>query len=194
MAGKQVWLLRIKMKACLTLFCWLFSVCISFAVTWTFHGTKDNYSIVYILSGLGPGPGYDPLGVMQWDWNYDQEFPQWADSGLATTRDAQGNYIWSGYSDSLTLTTPDKTAWVSEIDLSGPADNYSGRVSIWSNPVESIVPPGEYWLDFDSTGTIRLSTTQPSDFGKWAWDGSLNPSWVEPLAVHGKGKALGHGK
>lgn len=173
------------MKTVITL---LFSFCISsFSANWTFHGTKDNYSVVYVLSGLGPGPGYDPIGIMQWDWTYDQEFPEWADSGLAITRDADGNYVWSGYADSLILTTSDETAWVSEIDLSGAADNYSGRISLWNNPTTSLVPPGEYWVDFASDGTARISTTQPSDFGKWAWDGSINPSWTAAKKGFGKG-------
>lgn len=48
----------------------------------------------------------------------------------------------------------------------------------------------EYWIDFASDGTARIATTQPSDFGKWAWDGSINPSWIALK----KGFAKGHNK
>lgn len=54
---------------------------------------------------------------------------------------------------------------------------------------------GDVWVDFDASGIPQIREgAQPSDFGKYLSDSSINPSWIEPLSVHGKGKALGHSK
>lgn len=57
--------------------------------------------------------------------------------------------------------------------------------------------PGEYWIDWTFDGLIRISSSQPVDFGKWEWDGSVNPYWIPPLLpqpLPGKHLAKGHSK
>jgi hypothetical protein len=40
------------------------------------------------------------------------------------------------------------------------------------------------------TQVVRVSPNAPQDFGKYEWDGSINPNYVEPLGAkkHGKKK------
>lgn len=155
------------------------------AATWTFHGTKDNYSYVYLWQ---PAGGSGAAVQLQWDWNWDRLFPASADSGTQFITAAAGT-DWTGYSDVLTVDI-DPAFQVTVIDISGPATGYNGLTE-WLFPYSppSGPQPGEYWIDFASDGTGRVSTSEPSDFGKWAWDGSINPNYVAPLAVkkhHGK--------
>lgn len=182
----------------------LLSVLVCFAVqaaTWTIHAFKDNYTHVSILS-----PGGWPSGVfgqgsegnlwfigVDWDWNWDQLYPDNADSGAyVDTMQIDGSYSntsYLGYQDTWGFDPPtvtglfwDATTPTTQIFISGGAPDYGGGVSASFNDY----PPSEVWIDFASDGTLRLSTSLPPDFGKWAWDGSLNPNYVAPLAIHGK--------
>ena len=66
----------------------------------------------------------------------------------------------------------------------------------WSDRDMGDTTVGEYWVDWASDGTIRITNSAPADFGKWLGDGSINPLYVEPmpLAPPKKGKAKGHNK
>lgn len=149
------------------------------AATWTIHGFRDNAAGIGFLTSDLHARGTS----FQWDWTWDQLYPESTDSGLYFTT----NDVWyrqTEYQDTLTADVPEEQlcyyAWVS-----GPAPDYN-----WGEYIAypTLGDPGEYWIDFSSDGTLRWSSTQPADFGKWAWDGSVNPSWVEPLARKGHGK------
>lgn len=158
---------------------------------WTLHGCKDNYLQVRWIADQNP-PFYWG-GTMDFDWTWDQLYPDQSDSGIQTW-DLSGSTSWTGYSDALSLDVPDLArCWNAYQSGSGP--NYDGW-NDWSLYWETMVA-GEYWIDFAPDGAVRISTTSPSDFGKWAWDGSVNPSWVEPPlapAQQGKRLAKGHNK
>lgn len=155
----------------------------SMAATWTVHGFRDNWlwvdfhwydqenSYVYVYE------------YAFWDYDWDAVNPQYADSGWGRWTDT-GNTDIVEYRDVWVFDMPDG-AWCSWIDLSGPAPDYSNDLS---SSGEEMAVPGEYWIDFGQDSSMRVSTIQPSDFGKWAWDGSVNASWVEPLAKKGHGK------
>lgn len=64
------------------------------------------------------------------------------------------------------------------------APDFLGGSSVVGPPI-----PGEYWVDWDSFGTIRIRGIQPGDFGKYLHDGSINPNYVTPLV-----KDKGHKK
>lgn len=170
------------------------------AQTWTIHGAKDNY--LYIQSD-GPSLEFgDNFWALQWfehgqwDWAFDQDFPDYSDSGISTFvfdgSDQYSQSSWSGYSNVLIFDIPElMTGPISLIraTLTGPYPDYYGD---WS---EYILPSygGEYWIDFSEVGIVRISTSQPNDFGKWAWDGSINPNYVEPISPlkSNRGKHLG---
>lgn len=155
------------------------------AALWTFHGCKDNWSAVRLRQASWPDPTTHEYFIY-WDHTWDLMYPELADSG-STYRDANQNllsYVQEGYLDTYSLDIP-SDYYVFMADVYGPAPDYSGNGNELSS---SFAWPGEYWIDFDATGSPRVSMTQPSDFGKWAWDGSVNPSWFEPLAKKGHGK------
>lgn len=154
------------------------------AATWTFHGVKDNYSYVNLWQ---PAGGSGVAVQLQWDWNWDQLFPSSADSGVQYINAGIGTH-WTGYADTLTVDI-DPSFQVTVIDVSGPAPGYNGLTE-WLFPYNppSGPQPGEYWIDFASDGTGRISTSAPTDFGKWAWDGSINPNYVAPLNTKGHKK------
>lgn len=163
-----------------------------FCETWVFHGCKDNYSEALFYEDISNGSMY----ALRWDWNYDQEYPTWADSGIS--------FNWenaSGYNDTLTFECPSGYILYG-IAVSAPWPDYNNGQLFgyqWDyqlhKPAQYNIPSGEYWVDFASDGTGRLSITQPADFGKWAWDGSINPSWIEPeTAILQHGKKIGHVK
>lgn len=166
--------------ACCVLF---LSGIMSHAATWTFHGVKDNYSAVVIQNA-------NPVVFASWEFVGDFYEPQYACSGAQFWNGSS----WSdptGYSDTISFSVSDEcrmTCWV----VSGPYPDYEGWY-LWSVPFWSEgMTPGEYWIDFALDGTARINTTQPSDFGKWAWDGTINPSWVEPVSLKGKGHTKRH--
>lgn len=154
------------------------------AAEWIFHGCKDNYSAV-TWTDLGQPTTYL---CMSWDWLWDQTGLGPIDSGTRTLVSGGYDSGYSGYAESLTLDVPDGFVFLTCMVTSGYPD-YNGN---WDNVPFPLVS-GEYWLDMDSTGTPRLSTSRPEDFGKWAWDGSVNPNWVEPMSTR-PGRRLGHKK
>lgn len=167
------------------LVCFLFW-CQVVEAAWTFHGAKDNWLGV-VFYGVDPVTDNPTEYVNNWDWTYDQLYPSTPDSGFWTFDYVTEVYtppsgVWS---EIWTFSPPNGVALYS-IDLSGPANDYLGDV-YWLHPV---INEGEYWVDFDSGGQGRISIIQLADFGKWAWNGSINPSWTAAK----KGFAKGHNK
>jgi hypothetical protein len=193
----------------------VFCSCSVSASTWTVHNWKDNFlSLSWRtewtqLSCGGTstfGSGY--IAGATWDFAFDQEYPEWASSGYGSSAlQCDGGYAGirvDGYSDSYTVSIPVGT-FDGPVISGGGTDVVSsscwltGGYPDWAGGGSfSLLTPGEYWIDFAPDTAIRISTTQPADFGKWAWDGSVNPSWVEPLsaspAKSQHGKKLGHSK
>lgn len=168
------------MNFILSLVCLLFVTVQAVASTWTLHASKDNYSLIGFRFGIPLGSQTSVI------WNYD--VPD--SSGILLDDFSSGGDVvtWDHlrYQDVWSIDLADDWNWI-VLSISGPDPNYEG----WQ--VATIYPPysaGEYWLDFDSGGILRFSATQPSDFGKWAWDGSINPSWTAAK----KGFAKGHNK
>lgn len=88
------------------------------------------------------------------------------------------------------------------VQVSGNTFTYSGSLLFNAVYIEGPFPDflggdtftglieGEYWLDVvPGGGHGRISTSQPVDFCKYLWDGSLNPNYVAPLT-----KSKGHKK
>lgn len=182
------------------------------ATTWTIHGCKDNllqvsaYSNYVTLSnGVRKISGYEWFSWAWWDYYWDIAFPEYADSGSEcriigfwSYRILHSNYAYSdvqvicvgeGHPDAPIVSLTEDV-WC-EAWISGPYPDYAGGLYVII-PVEG----GEFWIDFDETGNGRLSTYCSSDFGKWAWDGSINPSWVEPplAPVERTKRGKGHNK
>lgn len=191
------------------LFTCLLGIMSGMSSEWTIHNSRDNcltVSIatnwVQVVEGNTIGAGFLYETSAYWDFGHDALFPEevwsYSYSSVFSVSDPIETYT-SGYSDvqvlrcsgSTTATILDEGGGgYNDIWLCGPYPDYLGVLHS-EMPWES----GEYWIDFASDLTVRISTTQPSDFGKWAWDGSINPSWVEPpLApvTHKRGK--GHNK
>lgn len=59
----------------------------------------------------------------------------------------------------------------------------------------SISNYSDIWVDWSNIpfSEPRITTQKPEDFGKWAWDGSINPNYVEPVGPlkSTRGKHLG---
>lgn len=171
------------MKKTVSIFALIALCACSWAATWTIHGSKDNW----LLFQVGHESDYPQSWEWaQWDFWNDQQYPEFADSG----------FFWSQRHEDQTVNYTNLLGWRESFTLEaqnpvviGPvtfaSGDYSGYVEL--NP-ELFSTPDEYWIDFAADGTVRISTIQPYDFGKWAWDGSVNPSWVEPLAKKGHGK------
>lgn len=193
------------MKAILIWILSAFSGLVAQAQTWTVHAVKDNYTDAYVVGPLGFYP--DGFVIITWcydlafDWDWDRLNPENAYSGVYPTvwvgGENDGSYVTTtsilGWSSSFTVedlpiegVTLDTSRMNICVTITGPAPDYFGgwqTVNIYGTQ-----NGGEWWLDFGSDGIIRTLTYQPDDFGKWAWDGSINPSWVEPLAKKGHGK------
>lgn len=137
----------------------------------------------YILHAA-QGVGLIDVNWDSWHWEvtYGVDNGAWAGEADAwfMCDDNGPNYVQQGAT--CTAFVPD--------GLQGEFWGWSYAPEFLQTLTSRTVPPdgGEFWLDFDPEGP-RVSPTQPADFGKWAWDGSVNPSWVEPLAKksHGKG-------
>lgn len=154
----------------------------TWASTVTIHGCKDNYLIL----------NYDDSNwsaQLVWDWTWDNQNPDsiWSGEYTWTFYPEYSEYWSGGYADTLTLSIPSQYGYCSYGEIAGP--NYENR----GNRVYLSTPnSGEVWVDFSEDGNARISISQPADFGKWAWDGSVNPSWIEPTPPmfkkqHGKG-------
>lgn len=180
---------------------------------WVIHGFKDNYlqvmlgsEMTYLQCGETWTGGMGYVSEAMWDYQFDIDFPEWASSGSQSgALQCDGMYLPEfslGYQDTQTLTFP-SGEFNAPIALGGGTSlcYVSGGISQGSpgynghQDFQFPTIPGEYWIDFASDSTVRISTAQPADFGKWAWDGSINPSWVEPEAIPLQhGKKLGHNK
>lgn len=167
--------------------------------TWTFHAVKDNATWVSIygpsgwMNQFGSGPYSSSLWAIfaTWDLGWDVANPSSAYSGLEVeTMQEVATDVWTfvpvtnivEWIDTWTVSAPAfgfpdgvQPMTASGI-LSGPYPNYSG-----GGTFDISLLGGEWWIDFDSVGTVRVSSSQPSDFGKWAWDGSINPDYIAPL-------------
>jgi len=195
------------MKSIITLVIALFGISLN-AATFTFHAVKENWTEISVNCeplACNPVRGYQSYVIGYWDFGWDTAFPADAYSGLTGEDvDCAGNFTTSvnspGYQDTLTFTASDP---VQEVDvwISGPYPNYpNGQLNfdLQRQPEGGVdlVSGGEAWIDFGPGGIGRIELSQPVDFGKWLWDGSINPSYVEPpaLAPPKNGKAKGHNK
>lgn len=177
------------------------------ASTWTIHGFRDNYTGASICGPLLSCTVPPSINVAYWkdgdhlyeymayahlDYDNDLLYPDYAYSGVsAYTNVCDGEYTTEFYPVLLSASwqfTISGDATFADFWLYGPQPDYNGE-SRGTLPLSG----GEFWIDFDSTGIARVSTSEPSDFGKWAWDGSINPNYVEPIAPlkSTRGKHLG---
>ena len=176
------------------------------AQTWTLHTFKDNSTWIVVNGPMGwfcDGGGINnpgPYGTM-WSATGDFEFnnPSWTWFHLFQNTCTTGQQVLidsAVYVDDFVFSEPSggvidpaggQIVPRLNFDIGGP--NWEGAVS---TPAADYTA-GEYWFDFDQFGNARASSTQPSDFGKWAWDGTINPNYTGPLvAIKKRGK--GHNK
>lgn len=164
---------------------------------WTFHSAQSVNPVVTVwnITGYGEtGSGY--VINYQYGVNDFQNATEFADKWTWKKETILGwtdtGYIWNtelfeSDGNTLTISEAPMDVWVE-----GAIPDYFGYEDYGA------LQSGEYWFDIAPGGyAFRLSTAQPPDFGKWAWDGSINPSWVEPpLApvLSGKRLAKGHNK
>lgn len=153
------------MKIILSIVLALTSV-ISQAATWTFHASRDNYCYVDVM-----GNDFTREVWIEWDivngggvWVW--EAPDWNTVEHST-----------GFNETYTFDLADETFWGS-MAISSLPPNYDG----WQSPPILFLGGGEFWIDFDSAGVARISTTLPTDLGKWAWDG-INQSQLRRAAI-----------
>lgn len=178
----------------------LFALLISlscFSQTWTVHAVKENCTALY-FRGMPLQSGgytwYQWYGTMQFDWDWDQIYPQYSDSGVEIfTFNGTDGYNkttdFNGWSETMTFSAPSEAEDASWY-LFGGAPDYGGEE--WNLGGSLSLTGGEFWIDFGPASIARVSESKPSDFGKWSWDGSINPSWVEP-AGKGRGHVKKHG-
>lgn len=81
---------------------------------------------------------------------------------------------------------PTVSGWV-ELDIADEPDYFSWNYINDNGSPGSINTSLDWWVDWDQNGA-RFSNSRPSDFGKWMWNGSINPSWTAAK----KGYAKGH--
>lgn len=162
------------------------------ASQWIVHGFRDNFLDVGIWGGQFQVTEY--WVDLYWDYAWDIAVPSSADSGLYKSQNWSGVTI--GYQDTWTVDMPGPDAgFVLWAWISGGYPDYGGGLDLRYPPPdfnEVRMTPGEYWFDFaqNGVGRITIGPNPPTDFGKWAWDGSINPSWVAAK----KGYAKGHNK
>lgn len=153
----------------------------AFASTWTFHGFQGNQVAIIITDNLS-----DPYSGTMFGFYWDKGDPDGEGGIYPRYPSGWADPIVTGYHDVLSLDTQlGFCIWT--VDISGPWPDFNGLNSVTS---PGICDGGEFWIDFSASGTVRISATQPVDFGKWAWDGLINPSWVAAK----KGFAKGHNK
>jgi len=158
-------------------------------------GPINGFSIG--LTGIGDGNDHSvTYNSGYWDFGWDAANPNDTFSGKwSYTNICAGSYVTDyttvGWHEALTFDSNQRRVVCS---ISGPYPNYSGGSGDGFTEIVMPFTGTEYWIDFSPDGSARVSTTQPGDFGKWAWDGSVNPNYVEPLApakkAHGKGHNL----
>jgi hypothetical protein len=174
-----------------TILLFLASVLCVHADTWTFHAAQTVNPVVTITQDGGwiTHAGWYVINY-QYGVNQYVNPTAFADKWTSEEQDWLGadpstgfgiwNTIFQEFSGpTLTITQPPVDFWVE-----GPIPDYLGYADYGA------IASGEYWIDIvPGGGDFRLSTSAPSDFGKWAWDGSINPNYVEPLL-----KGRSHGK
>lgn len=121
------------------------------------------------------------------------------------------NYYWQEYTNGPVLVLAESEGWhCLEIPWAnygfGWASGSTTSFSIEDGPPDFLgagcqdgpASSGEYWIDWDpyAVGTIRVSSSEPEEFGKYLSTGLLNPYWTEPFSfiLHGKRLAKGHKK
>jgi len=145
------------------------------AVTWTIHAWRDNltYAVAYDSTHS------QETGQMVF---YEGTVPSASGDTIVLTIDA----VESVFDESCGCINPGASLFY--IRISGPAPRTKNVQYAFSQGYEEILPPGEYWVDFDSNGIARLSTVQPADFGKWSYNGKVNPSYGS--SGHPRGNSL----
>lgn len=168
----------------------LFTSTLSLADTWTFHAVNTVNPVVTVTQD-GGWEMHQGWYLINYQYGVDQYVDPtvFADKWTWEEQDWIGNdpdtgfNIWNTTFGEISGATLSITNQPYDFWVEGPIPDYPGYADYGS------ISSGEYWIDVaPGGGDFRLSTTQPSDFGKWAWDGSVNPSWIAPR----KGKALGH--
>lgn len=163
----------------------LISACLPvLGTTWTFHAARDNATSVSIYGPLLSGPNW-----MAYKWwanaNFDfisPYYPVATEVGVWDENTLTASVVDTfDMSDVLVIDVPFYDAAYADCTVFGPYPDYMGDGLVLI-PIDG----GEFWIDFASDGAARISTIAPIDFGKWSWNGSINPSWVEPLVVKGK--------
>lgn len=170
--------------------------------TWTIHAVTENTTSI---TALGPDlAGFNngiAWGAAEWfssvgfDYGWDVANPAIISSGVLSEYWDSNSVSFAtvisvpGFQNTLTCSAvyPDTAAvyW----SLSGGYPDYFGSAGGTLS-----FTGGEFWIDFDPSTTSlvqvgRISNSQPSDFGKYLWDGSVNPNYVAPLLVkkhHGR--------
>ena len=111
-------------------------------------------------------------------------------TGLPTNASvATWQWVTDFYSDPLPIGYPAPDAqWVTNYF----ADVRNGTFDPPSIPT-GITPfqSGDVWIDWNADGSLRVSNSaiEPTEFGKWLSDGSLNPNYIGPPVSskkHGK--------
>ncbi len=136
------------------------------AATWTIHAFKDNatYAVAYDSTDS------QTTGEMVYYYGI------WSGDTLTISIDAELS-VWHPECGCL-----NPGASLFYIRVSGPAPKYRNpQYAFMQTSSGGDLAPGEYWVDFAQNGSGRLSTSQPSDFGKWAWNGKINPSYSSAL-------------
>lgn len=176
------------------------------AATWTFHAARQNYTRIIFsvwqpVPDQNPGSGYvDSTFYCYWNYAYD----------IAKKKRTASQHS-SETMDFFTGVWPDSPSWSSETVSSSYSDDITcevavdeGQTMLWqsgrisgpypsfyggSNFTVDLYQSQEWWIDFGPGGVARIQSYRPYDFGKWNWDGSINPNWVPPVLypVHGRG-------
>ena len=125
-----------------------------------------------------------------WDWTYDQSHSQY--SGASDWSEFGGGFEIQGFQESYSFPISSETLTDAEwIGFEIVGGDYQGD---WTEWYLTSLTGGEFWIDFNLDGTPRVSSIAPSDFGKWSWNGLLNPNYIEPIAPLSKKHGKGHSK
>lgn len=180
----------------------VFFLCVaSYAQTWTIHVVKENATYVGVYGDIFyvPGPGcavgyfstFRSFACM--DYYYDAAYPEYAYSGIQEDRFQTNGCGYStttypGYTDTIILTATNTVTLANTCISQGYPDYNNEQCA------DLPLSGGEFWIDFSPLGMVRVSNSPPSDFGKWLWDGSINPNYIEPLSPIWNKRGKGHRK
>lgn len=154
---------------------------------WHLERTDGNLLRVTIFSTVDPS-----------EWGTSSYFVAF-DYLTGDTFYTNGNYYyWSFPStdESVVIPSMDEAKAICADWLSDHIAPYAGATEVEWNEIwisdlpdwnswgwtESIDCTLDWWADWDSVGA-RFSNSKPSDFGKYLWDGSINPNYAEPLVL-----------